>query len=160
MLSNITRKIQTTFGLTKSEAGVILFLCFGLVLGGAAKILKLDKFTEHYDFSQSDSFFVAASAKIDSIIAADEDTLGTSGRRESTGKPELNSPIDLNKATLIQLSTLPGVGRTMAQRIMDYRTSKSKFTSVEELLKIKGVGPKKFEKIKPFVKVGPEGSSK
>ena len=154
MFSKLIRKIQTGLGLTKSEAGVILFLSFGLILGGAAKILKMDKATEHFDFSQSDAYFQAASAKIDSIIAVEEDTLHAQGGSQSKAKPSVAFPIDLNLATQTELTALPGVGETTAKRIINFRSSNSKFTSVDDLLKVKGIGPKKFEKIKPFVKVG------
>ncbi len=131
MLSRITRKIQTTLGLTKSEAGVILFLSFGLIVGGTAKLLKLDRATEHYDFGRSDSLFEAASSKIDSIIGVEEDTLKVTSKLQSSAKPAVTFPLDLNKATLTEFTALPGVGKTTAQRIIDFRSSNAKFTSVE-----------------------------
>jgi competence protein ComEA len=149
-LSKIIRRIQEKFGLTKSEAGIILFLSFGVIVGGVVKILHIDKSTERYDFSQSDAFFAAASSKIDSIIAVEEDTVKTPQQQRT--KPSITSPIDLNKASVEELVALPGIGHTMAQRIIDYRTSKGKFASVRDLLKVKGIGSKKFERIKPFVK--------
>ena len=152
MFSKLTRKIQTELGLTKSEAGVILFLSFGLIIGGAAKILKFDSATEHYDFSKSDSCFEMASSKIDSIIASEEDTLNSTVKSKS--KPSVDFPIDLNTATLIELTALPGVGKITAQRIIDFRGANIRFTSVEDLLRVEGIGQKKFKKIKPFVKVG------
>jgi competence ComEA-like helix-hairpin-helix protein len=153
MFSRLTRRIQTRLGLTKSEAGVILFLSFGLIIGGAAKILKLDKATERYDFSQSDSLFEAASSRIDSIIAVEEDTLNPANGGRTATKPHVDFPLDLNKATLIQLTALPGVGKGTAQKILNFRSSNSRFNTVEDLLKIEGIGPKKYQKIKPLVKI-------
>ena len=77
----------------------------------------------------------------------------TGNKSQSKIKPSVNFPVDLNKATVNDLIALPGVGKMTAQRIVDYRVSNTKFTSIEELRKVKGIGPKKFEKIKPFVKV-------
>ncbi|HUI31210.1 MAG TPA: helix-hairpin-helix domain-containing protein [Candidatus Acidoferrales bacterium] len=153
MLSKVTRKIQFKLGLTKSEAGVIIFLAAGLIIGGTAKILKLDKATEHYDFRQSDQFFETASSKIDSIIAAEEDTLKYPAKSGSKAKTSISSSLDLNKADLNGLASLPGIGKSLAQRIIDYRNSVTKFTSIEELRKVKGIGPKKFEKMKSFVRI-------
>jgi comEA protein len=148
----ITRRIQTRLGLTRSEAGVILFLTFGLIIGGAAKMLKLDKASAGFDFAQSDSCFQAASSKIDSIIAVEEDTLKTATIARSNSKPTVEFPVDLNRASLVELTALPGVGKTTAQSIIDFRNSNLRFTTIRDLLKVKGIGPRKFEKIKPFVK--------
>ena len=61
-------------------------------------------------------------------------------------------PIDLNTATETQLNSLPGVGPSTAKAILAYRTAHGKFSSPEELLNVKGIGPKKFESMKKFVK--------
>ncbi len=153
MLNKVTRNIQEKLGLTKSEAGIILFLCFGLILGGTAKILNLDKSTERYDFSRSDSFFVAASSRIDSLIAADEDTAEKSLNAGMSKKASLASPVDLNTASIGDLVSIPGIGKVIAQRIVDYRNANGKFGSVEELSNVKGIGTKKLEKVKPYVRV-------
>lgn len=153
MFAKLARKIQTQLGLTKSEAGVILFLSFGLIVGGTAKLLKLDESTARYDFTKSDSSFEAASSKIDSIVAAEEDTLKIGSQSHLKTKLPQTGPIDLNKATVNELTSLPGVGKATAQKIIEYRSSVSKFDSVTELMKVKGIGPKKFQKMKPYIKV-------
>ena len=61
--------------------------------------------------------------------------------------------IDLNTATIDQLETLPGVGPSTAQKIMDYRTDHGGFRSVDDLLNVPGIGPRKLDQIKPHVTV-------
>lgn len=151
MFSRITRKIQEKLGLTRSETAILLFLSFGLILGGGVKLFHLDSATGSYDFTESDSFFAEASSKIDSILASEEDTLAYPSRVAKSGK-EITSPIDINVATVAELTTLPGVGKVTAQRIVDYRTAHGKFGSIGELLKVKGIGAKKFERLKQHVK--------
>ena len=60
--------------------------------------------------------------------------------------------VNLNQATPQQLDLLPGVGAKAAQRIMDYRR-KTPFARPEEIVKVKGFGKKKFEKLKVHLAV-------
>jgi competence protein ComEA len=64
-------------------------------------------------------------------------------------------PLDLNTASASDLDGLPGIGQSIAERIIEYRTSNGAFTSVEDLQKVKGIGAALFAKIAPLVSVGP-----
>ncbi len=61
--------------------------------------------------------------------------------------------LDLNTATLEQLDGLPGVGPVLAQRILDWRTAHGRFTSIDELGEVGGLGEKKLADIRPKVRV-------
>ncbi len=56
--------------------------------------------------------------------------------------------VDLNAATSKELQQLPGIGKGLAKRIVEYRTTNGPFKSVEELVKVKGIGKKTFAKMK------------
>ena len=60
-------------------------------------------------------------------------------------------PIDLNTAGREQLLELPGIGDKLAERILMYRKSHGAFRNVEELRKVKGIGKKRMEKVRPLV---------
>jgi comEA protein len=59
-----------------------------------------------------------------------------------------NEKVNLNTATLEQLQTLPGVGPAIAKNIVDYRTKVGKFAKIEDILNVKGIGEKKFQRMK------------
>lgn len=61
--------------------------------------------------------------------------------------------IDLNKATIEELSNLPGIGPVLAQAIIDYREKNTRFNTLEELMQVPRIGEKTFEKIKGYLYV-------
>lgn len=64
------------------------------------------------------------------------------------GKSAPTEKINLNTATSEQLQTLPGIGPALAERIIAYRTKVGKFTKIEELLNVSGIGEKRFQQFK------------
>ncbi|WP_372662776.1 ComEA family DNA-binding protein [Cohnella sp.] len=69
-------------------------------------------------------------------------------------QPDSNSAIiDLNHATQAELETLPGIGPSKAQAIISYRQQKSGFSSVKQLLEVKGIGPKMLDRISTLIRV-------
>jgi len=68
-------------------------------------------------------------------------------------KITIDNPLDINRATITQLDSLPGIGPVTAQRIIDYRTKVGWINSVDELKKISGLGGAKFEEIKSLLRV-------
>lgn len=61
--------------------------------------------------------------------------------------------ININTASIVELQKLKGVGETYAQRIVDYRVENGEFKTIDELLKVKGIGKKRLEDIKAFIKL-------
>lgn len=61
--------------------------------------------------------------------------------------------VNLNTATVADLDSLPRIGPTMAQRIIDYRTKNGRFTSVDGLRDVAGIGDKTFEALKDLITV-------
>jgi len=61
--------------------------------------------------------------------------------------------IDINKATQQELTQLKGIGEKTAEQIIEYRTNVGKFTKIEDIMNVKGIGEKKFEAIKDQIYV-------
>ena len=67
--------------------------------------------------------------------------------------------LDLNRATEQDFDALPGIGARLAERIIAYRQSVGIFHSLDELRQVKGIGNKKFERIRPLITVMPDSES-
>ncbi len=61
--------------------------------------------------------------------------------------------IDVNRAGVAELETLPGVGPVLAQRIVDHRKANGPFRTVEDLLSVSGIGERKLESLRSHIRV-------
>lgn len=59
--------------------------------------------------------------------------------------------VDVNRADAAELALLPGVGPTLAQRIVEHRQKRGPFRSIEQLQAISGIGPATLASVKPYV---------
>lgn len=70
----------------------------------------------------------------------------------------IHSRLDLNRASAGELESLPGIGAVLAQRVIVFRESVGRFQKIEDLRGVKGIGAKKFERLKSFVMVSAANS--
>ena len=64
--------------------------------------------------------------------------------------------VDLNRAGIEELVKLPGVGKIVAQRIVNYREENGAFRATEELMNVRGIGEKTYLKLEPYLTVSQE----
>ena len=62
-------------------------------------------------------------------------------------------PVDVNHADAAALESVPGIGKSLAARIIDFREKNGAYQSVDDLLKVQGIGEKSLEKLKPYLTV-------
>jgi len=81
------------------------------------------------------------------------------GNSQHTGSQATSEPpppdalhkLDVNSATALQLERLPGIGPVLAKRIVDYRKRYGPFRHIDDLDKVKGIGPAKLAKLRDYV---------
>jgi|SRR5690625_417683 len=78
---------------------------------------------------------------------------GSSENREESpeGPAGTTTLININTATAQELQQLPGIGPAYAGRILEWRVQNGRFTSIDQLIEIRGIGEKRLENIRPLV---------
>ena len=92
--------------------------------------------------------FVAA------VLATALAVLVVPGLASAASKPQPTGRINVNTASVEQLTALPGVGPALAGRIVEYRQKSGAFRSTQELMNVKGIGEKNFAKLEAWLSVG------
>ena len=71
------------------------------------------------------------------------------------GLPKTGTPVDINRASVEELTALKGIGPALAGNIVEYRLKNGRFRDVDDLLHVKGIGYKKLDQFRNSVAVGP-----
>ncbi|MDP1662263.1 MAG: helix-hairpin-helix domain-containing protein [Phycisphaerales bacterium] len=87
------------------------------------------------------------------LIVPSTDRPAASADAEQPQAPTIGSLLDLNSATAAQLEHLPGIGPALAARIIADRTQHGPYATVEQLDRVRGIGPKTVEKLRPHITV-------
>jgi competence protein ComEA len=71
----------------------------------------------------------------------------------TAGDEQNNELVNINTATIEELDSLPGIGPTTAQKIIDYRAENGPFSVIEDIMNVSGIGPATFEDIRDLITV-------
>lgn len=147
------RRVRELFTFTKNEQKIFFFLSLVLLAGAGIKAYRAafpasPPVGQSFEYRNSDSVFAARSASVLS-----------EHRNMPSHKAGALATVNINTAGLRELMQLPGVGETTAARILAYRREHERFHSADELKRVRGIGVKKFEKIRPSITLGAVDSS-
>ena len=131
--SRIEDAIEAAGGLTENADISNVNLAYVLDDGTKIKIPNLDD----EDIGDED---VLSKDSGEGIIQEDEKTTNT-------------NIVNINKATENELSTLPGIGNSLATRIVEYRKQNGNFKTIEDIKNVSGIGESKFANIKDFISI-------
>ncbi len=157
------KKLSEKIGFTFSELAIISFLLAVLLFGTAAKFFIQSNNSFDYktfSYAHDDSLFFSDYSGIDSSNAigtsdslSKSNVLGFKSRDFSRIAPKSipgDNSIGLNKSGITDPTLVPGIGKVTAKNIIELRNKRGKFSNLDELLDVKGIGDKKFNKIKRY----------
>lgn len=152
------KRLFQNWGFTPAERRAVLFIAAAFLLGWGYRLYQWHHLPDVVPLSAEDSLAVEA---IRAAYFGDrEETAKPLEQNEGAGDPasgayQLADPtgqvVDLNEANQEQLEKLPSIGPVLAARIIVARDRSGGFATLDELLTVQGIGPKKLEAIRPFV---------
>jgi competence protein ComEA len=107
-------------------------------------------------FEESEAEIAPGSGSTTAVSPSSATLLSDQPSTAAAPKRFYQGSLDVNRATEQDFDSLPGIGPKLAERIMEYRQSVGAFHSLDELRAVKGIGNKKFERIRPLVTVSPD----
>ncbi len=153
---NILSVLQQHLGFTRSEILVIVFLAAALLVGVGVRHLSLSPTGQRaprFDYSVSDSEYAARVRALAMLAPGTQPPGDPRGGVKGGGPKPRPAPgsIDINHADSAALIGLPGIGPAYARRIIAYRQAHGPFARIGDLMKVKGIGPARLARLKPFV---------
>ena len=125
-------------------------------VGGITQNACLDKVNLAYRLEDGQKVYIPNTKDIDEseIVSTENGQNVINDNPNNTSKSSSkNGKININSADIEKLCEIPGIGESLAQRIIEYRNDKGKFKSIEDLKNVSGIGDKKFEAIKNLIEV-------
>ena len=150
-MKKVIKKALDYFEFTPTELRIIVFLTIAILAGGGITLWKANHLSPEVpvaNLSQLEKDFLERSQY--SEVGTSKSQTDKVARK---AKPAIEFPFDLNQVTADELTSIPTIGPQIARRIIQFRQRIGRFQHIEQLKKVKGIGKKRFEKIRKYVTI-------
>lgn len=134
-----------------------------LILAAALLILCWFRYESLQGSDKNDGVLLPANTAVKAALNKDSVSLTIQGKNPDSASGSATTasklkqlekkPLDINAATAEQFDVLPGIGPAKSKAIVDYRAAHGSFQKLEDLLHVKGIGPKTLEHIRKYIHI-------
>lgn len=118
------------------------------IAGGVKENADLNKINLAYKLEDGMKINIPTKEMSNQIESKTQEIITKQETEDKSDKIIKNEKININKATQTELESLPGIGTSTAQKIINYRKEKGKFNKIEDIMNVDGIGESKYKKIK------------
>ena len=152
--SRVVDAVNQAGGLASDADAEAINLAEPLVDGMKIDVPKKGARPETYSFDSGGATYdVASAGSSTGGSSSHRSTHHRSSGRSGASKLQPGQTVDVNTASEAELERLPGVGPSLARRIIEYREANGPFATPDDLQNVSGIGPSKFAKMEAFVRV-------
>ena len=151
-MKNLIERLSIRSGLTKLEVSALLFVLVAIVTGALIQIFKPDAKAEIPPPKEKTSaqLLKEQTEKVEKEKQKKSGSKSSASESMKKGIPK-DSSININTASIDDFARIPGIGEEIAASIVEFRVNNDGFDSVDQLLKVKGIGKKNLDKIKRYL---------
>lgn len=139
------------WGLTKQEKYIILFLILSFVAGMGIRYYKM--YFIEYPNPQIVDYQRLDSLRQEFIKQSHADTIKNRIAQQAKNKSAKYPIVNINTATLNELTVLPRIGPVLGERIIKYREENGPFKSTKDLCNVRGIGDKTYDRLKAYITI-------
>jgi len=157
----VIKRISRLTSLTETEVKIFIFVICMFSIGLGIKFYKSmpENKIKKFSYAKEDSLFAyvnnldldTSTTEYDPLLINKTPFIAKNQEQQAYVKKAFSGKLNLNTATVDQLTNLPGIGVKTAEQIFSYRKRVGTIKSLDELLNVKGIGEKKISKLKTFL---------
>lgn len=121
--------------------------------GGIKSEANLKEINLAYEVADGEKIYIPNLSEVSEETGDEQASSGNGSSSGSSSSSNSNGKVNINKATAAELTSVPGIGESTAQKIIAYREENGKFKAIEDIKNVSGIGDSKYNSMKDSISV-------